>query len=262
MSRDHVLERLRKLKAHADSAAEIGSEAEAQAFAAMFQKILLENKLEMTDIEFKAEEAAEPVKRHEIDYSKYPDWEDSRRRGTGWEVKLVSVIARAHFTRPIFYSQSNRVALVGRKSDVAVAEYMIITMVRTAEKIADKEKAKYSWEVYKRDRSTAAARGFKQAFLEGFVQRLFERYEDEKKRAASTSTALIRLSGALAAVDKWFEEAKKDKNSGLSDFKSMVRPSSNFEGRRRGRQLADSVSLRSNALTPEQPATRPRLSEK
>lgn len=43
--REKILEKLRKLQAHADSAAEIGNEAEAEAFAAKVQELLTAYKI-------------------------------------------------------------------------------------------------------------------------------------------------------------------------------------------------------------------------
>ena len=51
----------------AEGAKAIGSEAEAQAFAEMLQKLLMDHKLEMTDLEFEEMEKEQPVERHMID---------------------------------------------------------------------------------------------------------------------------------------------------------------------------------------------------
>jgi 1,6-anhydro-N-acetylmuramate kinase len=50
MTQEKILEKLGKIKAHMESAQEIGNEAEAQAFASMLQNLLTKHKLEMTDI--------------------------------------------------------------------------------------------------------------------------------------------------------------------------------------------------------------------
>jgi hypothetical protein len=52
MTQEKILDKLGKIKAHMESAQEIGNEAEAQAFAAMLQSLLLKHKLEMTDIQY------------------------------------------------------------------------------------------------------------------------------------------------------------------------------------------------------------------
>ena len=52
---ENVIDKLRKIMAHAASAREIGNLAEAEAFAAKAQELLLRHKLDMTEVEFAAE---------------------------------------------------------------------------------------------------------------------------------------------------------------------------------------------------------------
>ena len=61
MTQEKILEKLGKIKAMADSAKEIGNEAEAQAFAAMLQNLLLKHKLDMTDVQYGVHLQEEPV---------------------------------------------------------------------------------------------------------------------------------------------------------------------------------------------------------
>lgn len=93
--RDKIIEKLAKLRAHAESADKIGSTQEAEAFAAMLQKLLNKHKLEMTDIEFQQEEQDEPVEQHPV------NWQDVKVRSTrvAWIEQLAIIITRAHFCR-------------------------------------------------------------------------------------------------------------------------------------------------------------------
>lgn len=241
---DKILERLAKLKAHAESAEKIGSLEEAEAFASMLNRLLLKHKLELTDIEVEREEQAEPVEWYPIDYTKYPDIQIKKVR-IEWIERLASIIAKAHFCRMIVSHDSSRLSLAGRRSDVEVAEFMIITMQRTASKLAQKEHSKYAWECYKADRSTARARGFKRAFITSFITRISERFEAERAAAAGgSSTALVRFDRATAAVNDFI------KNSGnFKMTRGLTRQSaSHAEGMARGRAAADSINLRTNAI--------------
>ena len=49
---EKILDKLGKIKAHMESAAEIGNVAEAQVFGVMLQNLLAKHKLEMTDITY------------------------------------------------------------------------------------------------------------------------------------------------------------------------------------------------------------------
>ena len=61
MTDGKILEKLGKIKNHMESAKEIGNEAEAQAFAAMLQTLLLKHKLSLTDVEYASEMKDEPI---------------------------------------------------------------------------------------------------------------------------------------------------------------------------------------------------------
>src|SRR4051812_11592634 len=64
MTTEKIVEKLAKIKAHADSAKAIGNEQEAQAFAGMLQQMLLKHKLEMSDLDYRKEMESEPIIEH------------------------------------------------------------------------------------------------------------------------------------------------------------------------------------------------------
>ncbi len=254
---DRILDKLRKIKAMADGAAAINSEAEAQAFTDMLNKLLVDHKLEMSDVEFADLEREEPVERD--------SWQDYRQRvdvmkkagvkhrktRVDWMERLASAIARAHMCRIIVVPASSCVQLVGRRSDKAVAEYMIVTLTRAAQDLATKEHGRYSWEIYKRDGNCQAANGFKAAFLRSFVMRLIDRFDELKRKRtegdASTSMALVRIDREQAAVDDFMKKALESK--GLVNCNSLRRQVEHHgEGVRRGKKLADNVDLGGKAI--------------
>lgn len=233
MTLDKILEKLKKLKAHAESAEKIGSTQEAEAFAAMFQQLLIKHKVSMTDLEVDAEEAEEPVDRFDL------DWQDVKIRGTriAWIERLAGIVARAYFCQILVWPNSSRITLVGRQSDAAVAEFMIVTLTRLAEKLAKKEFGV----IYRQNRF--AAHGFKDSFLRSFIIRLDERLREERGAATKESTALVRVNRAEAAVSEFMKQFTKKA--------SIVRGSRqdpNALGWRRGREVADGINLRSKAV--------------
>jgi hypothetical protein len=248
---DKIVDKLRKLQAHAESAEKIGSQAEAEAFAARFQELLLKHKLSLSDIEVETEEANEPVDRFTVDYAKYASQAEPIPTGRRviWMQDLASIVAKAHFCRILVHRGSTRITLVGRKSDALVAEFMLVTLVRTAVRLVRKE-----YTVAKRERPHDDLRGFNVSFLEAFIARLRERFEEGRRTASvSTSTALVRINRAESAVITYMERFTK--NASPLNHSAMY----NQEGRRRGRERADSINLKSNAVSSGPTASMKRL---
>jgi hypothetical protein len=230
-----LLEKLQKIKAHAESAAKIGSEAEAEAFAAMLQQLLTKHKLGMSDLDFEVEDVRDPVGTSMV------DWQGVKIRKSriAWIEQLAAIVAHAYFCKILVHTGSSHITLVGREQDRVVAEYVIVTLVRLAQKLAEKEFGK----LYRQDRY--AAHGFKGSFLKAFVQRINERLKEERGEAErSTSTALVRIRHEEKAVEDYLKSMKTRKVA-------MVRGSRrdhNAEGWRRGREVADRMDLKGRAL--------------
>lgn len=237
-----ILEKIAKLKAHAESAKNIGSEAEAEAFATMMQTLLIKHKLSLTDLEYANYEKDDPVGTHRIDYTKYPEFKVKHSR-VAWAESLASIVAEAHFCKILVAPRSNKLWLVGREQDAQIAEYMIMTLTRNVEKIADKAYVKYFYACRDQGR-VEDARGYRASFLKGFVSRLRVRYQEELKREESTtSTALIRLTGAMTVVNEFIK-----KNYTQSASAVRGREGYNGDGYRDGRAAADKVNLKPNAV--------------
>jgi hypothetical protein len=250
-ARQKVIDRLAKLKRHAESAEKIGSEAEAQAFAAMVQQLLLKHNLDMTDLEYEATVDAEPVGVHYINYAKHPRVKIRHTRVL-WIEQLAGVIARAHHCRILTHSGTSRVSLIGRKSNCEIAEYMFVVMQRQMERISHA-----AWWAAHRERlkngltnedARAELLGFRSAFLSGFIARLEERYNEERRtteQSYSSGWALMRLD--MKPVDDFIEAQHKSKNFGTAG-RLTRRVSTHAEGHRAGRNAADDAILKAKAM--------------
>lgn len=253
MTDDKLIDKLGKLKRHAESAKQIGNEAEAQAFADMFQRLVLANKIDVSEIDFEEQEREEPVGAHYIDYHKHGVALKSRR--TEWIQRLAGIIAEAHFCRILVHPGSSRITLVGRKSDCEVAEYVLVTLQRAAERMAKRAYYKYWFELFEicaicgRQKighaashdfrsSTQQAAGFKASWLDGFISRLAQRYHEQRQAHAGTSTALVRVNRAEKAVIDWIEANVKKHVGGLTRNRRW-----NEEGRRQGTKAANDLDL-------------------
>ena len=237
-----IVEKIRKMQIHAESAHKIGSEAEAQAFAIKIAALLEAHKLQMSDIEFDAQDEEEPVGKHKIDYGAAGIPLTGNR--TLWTEQLAGIVARAHFCRILVYRNSSRVTIVGRHSDSEVVTYMISLLYRTAIRLEAEAHKAFRRELRADGRSRAEAIGFRRAFLLGFVQRLGERYKEERsaREEAQSSTALVRVNSSMKAVQKWMYF-----NPGTPSTRLNSRVS-NETGYSAGRKGADGVSLNANAL--------------
>lgn len=268
--RDKIIDKIQKLKAMADSANAIGSEAEAQAFANMFQKMLLEHRLEMSDIEFQAFEKEQPIEKKWVDYRQYPGMKFKKRR-SGWMEDLAGIIARAHFCRLLVSQGSNIITFVGRADDIKVVEYMFVTLVRSVEKMADDAYAKFSIQCVNEcegcgkkkeehrgkgdtkycldggmfEPNWTKCRGYRPAFIESFIMRLSRRYYEERQRQESVTTALVRFDRSDKAVEEFLKDVK--------DARDLKAPKIiNRYGAKHGREAADKINLQPNVLTEEE----------
>ena len=70
MATDQIIEKLRKLIAHEQSARTIGNIAEAEAFASKIQDLLTAHKLDMSEVDFQARDI-------EIDF--FAEWQQYQR---------------------------------------------------------------------------------------------------------------------------------------------------------------------------------------
>jgi hypothetical protein len=264
MPDEKILEKLGKIKAHMESAQEIGSEAEAQAFATMLQNMLLRHKLEMTDIQYSSHLKDEPVEESTVGdseyfykgrqrfYTKYPDVEVTSRRSE-WAENLMRVICDAHSCSFMVYKASSQLCIVGRKSDAAIVEYLFIMMHRVAEKMCHQEYMKFRRQCRKQggdDKYLVAdllsqTHGFKSSWLSGFTTRLAQRFEEEKKKMeqSNSGTALARINREALAVREYL------KNRGGKSAKILGgRGDFNTLGYQAGKSAADRMNLKANAF--------------
>lgn len=183
---DKILQRVKKLLNKAESCKEIGSLAEAEAFAEGAQKLLAKYKLDMFALEGIELEKKDPLGELHVDWK--VNGVRHRRKRVAWIEWLAGHVARAHFCRIVVYSKSSSILLIGRKSDREVAEYVLTTLVHSAEDLAQKGYWKVRYEAQKRgDWNT---NGYKAAFFYGFVNGIKEKYERIKRTQEENSKAM------------------------------------------------------------------------
>lgn len=293
MPDEKIMDKLGKIKAHMESAQELGNEAEAQAFAAKLQEMLLKHKLEMTDIQYTQHLKEEPVEEMRVggDYeyrgkkrfmTNYPDVEVTHRR-CEWAEDLMRVIARAHSCSFLVSKGTSALWIVGRKSDAAVAEYLFIVLLRAAEKMSHAEYMKFRRACRKEGEGNkeltaellAQTHGFKDSWLKGFIQRLSQRFYDEQRKMEqdTTGTALMRINKEALAVKEYLEGRFGHEFEGEEELcKKCGKPEKdrihhhktadvlggrsdwNTVGYHAGVSAADRVNLKANAMNEGKPS--------
>lgn len=239
--RQKLLDRIRKMHAKAESAKAIGSEHEAATFAAAVAKMLTKYKLDMSDLEFSQIEKTEPIDNHVVPGA-------GKRTRSLWAENLAAVVADAHFCRIMVSRRSDDIWLVGRETDRKVAEFVFITLRRTADELSDKEARAFR----KKQRAQYGAtlgfdQNFRAAWLNAFITRIHERYLEEQRQqkelARSTGTSLVRLDQSREAVAKHMDAQKLGRAKPLRGKRSA-----NAEGHIRGRAAGSAVNIRGTGL--------------
>lgn len=235
---EKILDKIKKLHLKAESCKEIGSDLEAQAFAEMVTRLLNDHKLEMSDIQFEERRKTQPVTSEPVIWEHH-DMQTKKAR-VAWIEHLGIITARAYSCRLLVVSGSSRVYIAGTESNRQIAEYVLVTLVRSAEKIADEAYVKHFYEC--RDKGDATmARGYRAAFLDGFVDRISARFAEERKRADSNCTALVRFDQEKADLDAFMSDKKK--------ITSVQRHSrGNSAGYRDGANRAESMDIGGKAI--------------
>jgi Protein of unknown function (DUF2786) len=251
-SRDEILDKIRKLHAHAESAEEIGNEAEAQAFAAKVQELLTAYKLSMADIGTGKSVAEEPVG---IEYITWQDLElDIRSKRVAWTEQLAQLISEAYYCKFVISRGVGRIGFfVGTDTDREIAKFMFITIGRALNKIAEAANRAYKIKLWKEAGSPRPyvepdeARGYKAGFMVGFLQRLHERFREElnpKVSVAQTQAIVLVRKDAIKRVNEWCDE-----NLNLKSMPGIGIRSGNSKGRAHGRDRANELSLKSNPIS-------------
>jgi hypothetical protein len=190
-----VMERLRKLIRHEESAREIGSLAEAGAFAEKIAALLIEHKLEMSQVtagDDHDEETREIVEEQRFDPLALGIPYNGRQR-VAWLEHLASGVARANFCRIVVTPRSTTFYFVGKATDRTIAGNTFAALVRGDIAAYDTEYAKA-----RKDPWTDVS-GFRRSFYDGFARAVAGRLYAQRRAVDATaeSTALV-----LASADK------------------------------------------------------------
>jgi hypothetical protein len=195
---EETLERLRKLVAHQKSAETIGSLAEAEAFAAKIQELLIKYHVDMAQIPEQSMQS--PVGEHKV-----PVFGRSKR---AFHVEqLALVVAHHSFCMVLTEKRSPHIWFVGKEADRMIAEYLFVTLLKQMEELC--------WVEYKSYRKRSGdphTKGFAGSFRKGFVDAINLRLKAMERQQPSSTTALMVVDRQLVATyvaSKWKGKGNK-----------------------------------------------------
>lgn len=193
-----VLEKIRALLAKAESAGKIGSQAEAELFAAKANELLLKHKIEMTDVERFAQEDEDPMGQEYCDAAEVDGIGHGSR--LQWLEYLMGALCRGHFCEFRVLPGTRQYRVFGRDSDRAVVLYLFETLAATAERLS----LAHYHEVHRRWRKEGGPKPFRaqRSFRLGFSSAIGDRLREMRKTTEREGgeRALVIFNDAALAV--------------------------------------------------------------
>lgn len=260
--KDKMLRKLVKLQAQREDAARRaesqGSEeaaSEAEAFAGMVNRLLIEYELNPSDIDYARAQDNDPVVEIAVNKSAYRIEESKVRMA--WQEALAMGVARAHLCTILIRPNSNDIVFVGTKSHATVAEYIYGTMVPFIANMSKKAEVAY-WHATGCGRgANNKAKGYRSAWTDAFIGRIWERFAEARKAAVAASvaasgiseqTGLMRLEGALIKVRKYVDDKFSNRRAASHVGALNHRSRNHADGRAAGRAAADNITLGQRGL--------------
>ena len=244
-----VLDKLVKLQAQRDGEAALENYEAADAFARMINKMLIENELQPSQVDYARGADRDPVIEVQVQQAVY----GIKAKGTrvAWMESLARTVANAHLCTFLIRKGSNQIWFVGTKSHAVVAEYAFGTLAQAAAKMCNDAYHVYGLECaaergLPKGKWCAGEPGFCESWLHAFITRIAQRFDDARKEAVAEapegpSQALMRLSGAMTKVNGYIDDKFKARGKRTYALESMR--SSNHEGASRGRAAADALAI-------------------
>lgn len=232
-----LIEKIAKLHKKAESAKELGSEAEAAAFAAGVQRLLIQHKLSMSDLQYAAEddpidESYIPVTQHGV---------TSRWKRVRWVEDLALVVAKAYGCRVLVMDGRSTIIIVGRETSRKLVDYTLTVLIRAATNLSQAEYDKYYY--WCKESGLQLRPGFKLSFLKGFIQRVQQRIQETFADEDTTGQGLMRIDSEGKLAEQFIKDRYIKNAAALSTSHSH-----NSTGYHRGVDIANNLDLKGKAV--------------
>jgi len=234
-----VIDKIRKLQAHAESATKIGNIAEATAFAAHAQKLLLDYKLTQSDVDGAQGEESTlgGFVLHPLAWGR-----NLTRRRIQWAEELAIVVAQAHFCRIGTYAASNVLIFFGRKHDVEIAVYIFCRLAQTAQTLGAEERRKALAEHKRLQMPWPGTKTFLYSFYTGFNAAIYLRYQEQREEAERIQAHALVLQREDDRVKRFAESGAK------GEARPLKRPEFDDAALRAGYREGRKVNIKQAAL--------------
>lgn len=272
--REKVIERLVKMQAQRDSEHKLGNIEAAETFAAAINKMLIEHELNPTDLDYARTADDDPVVEIKVDFKLYKI--DEKKSRIAWQESLARLVAKAHLCKFLIRTGSNQIWFVGTRSHATVAEYVYGTLVPVVATMAQRDCWRARAEAYRQHGERVEGRciqltrevseqlrGFQAAWLEAFLTRISERFDEARRQAVETatadgvttsSTALVRLNGALVKAQAYIDNRFQTKRRYANPLAQVT--GSNSLGKQMGRAAADKLNIGRRGIETSGPVKR------
>ena len=239
-----VLDKLAKLKAKADSCKKMGSENEAMAFAKKLRELLVHHDIQMHELE-----NATGNKIDDDIIERTICWDGFRRKQgrRKWTEVLGVVVCQTYDCKIVVKGHSDALIFIGQSSNVALAEFTIITIRRMAELVCHKRWLRYRDRKVNRNQFHAAGGEWKNGFLHAMLTRLHTRLKEMKRGqeetlAATNPGAMVWVGNKLAATQSFGDKKYPNK------ARQQEWGAASAEGMASGRRFADKLDLETKAM--------------
>lgn len=237
--RNQIIERIKKLKTHAESAKSLGSLEEAEAFMRKVSELMEEYNLTMMEIDQAEIKSGDPYKNW--GYAESISYDD-KHQGWQWKMMLMDVITKFNFTNFTYKSHSKTLKVYGNMENVDMTvwlyHYLEIGLYNLS---VEKYKSRLE-ELRKTDPEEARifsrtmAYSYKKDFLLGAVEGFKMQLQAQRAAASTQVNSLVLYNNKMLSefVRKTTPNLKEGKpiSTSVKDygaFKSGMTAGQNFK---------------------------------
>lgn len=242
-NRDKIIDKIKKLRAHQESVERLNEEEEARAFAVRIHELMLRHKI--AEHELNTADTDDKNKDIVHRYMRASDGVEHKRQRTAWSEHLGAVVAKAHQCCTVSIYRSNYLIFVGTEQDTEAAIQTFSYLWNVMDKMSWKayNKLFYGEKAKGQNGDISLARGYRQAWLTGFITLLAQRYEAAMRNLLDEATNPM----ALARIGKDLQRAEEDRAKWTKQAPRRKRKDLNTLGFMHGRKAAEKTPLSGEA---------------
>jgi len=241
MTKQTIIDKLQKLMAKAESAEELGNEAEALAFATKVQELMDKHKLDMSVLTIEQQDDAEPLGSTYVKQTR-----GGKETRSGWVEHLAHYVMKAYYCRLMVVPGTDTIIIVGRKTDREIAEFVLLRLINFITAEAKAQHGALRYRLWKdNDGDMSEAHGFQAAFRRAAVHTINTRLRELREEAVSSSSSMaLVVQRSTEEVD----ELVKEMTGGRAGSTKMQR-GSNALGSQAGRQAGNRADITGGGLS-------------